>query len=1045
MFNLPELSIRKPVFAWMLMLGLMIFGGLCFQRLGVSQLPDVNFPVVSVGLSLQGAAPEVMESQVIDPIEDAIMQIDGIRNVTSNASQSSGSISIEFELDRDIDGAIQEVQNRIKQVLNVLPTGLLPPNVKKSNPEDQPIMWIALTQERAAPEATEKPMEMMIYARNVLLNQFATVPGVGDINLGGYVDPALRVWLDSKKLNQFELTAADVVKAINSEQVEQPAGRIENEKNEYNVRVRGEAATAEEFGKIRIQKRSTGTNFRPTLLSQIATIEEGTADIRKIARMNGQPAVGLGIQKQHGANSVEVANRVRERLEQVQAGLPIQYKLAIRSDQTKYIEQSIEELSFTLIFSAILTSLVCYLFLGSWTSTVNVLMSIPTSIIGTFIVLYFFQFTLNTFTLLGLSLAIGIVVDDAIMMLENIVRHRQLGLSKRKAALTGAAEIQFAAIAATLAVCAIFMPVVFMKGVIGKYFFQYGVTVTTAVLLSLLESLTLTPMRCSRFLTVDPPKGLTRIIENFFHHFSEVYKAVLMRILSRRLFVSFVLVAALAFFIGSIFIAKILPSEMIPAQDQSNFVMRVKGPPGAALPLTDAKMKAAEAWLLKQEEIEGVFSLVGGFGGDAVNQGIINVNLVPPQKRKLTQKQVIEKYRDGMKDFMKPYKVTGQDLSMRGFSSSRGFPVEFTVQGVEWEKLYSLTNEIIDELSDSDVVTDPNTDIQEGNPEYHVKPNRQKLSDRGVSLSTVTQAMNSLIGGALLNGQVEYPKDGHRYEIEVRLVPEQRDKFEQLKEIRVQNNRGELLPLSELVDIVQEPALQQISRMNRSRAITVYGNIAPGHNQQEALKLVEATAKKILPPGYYIKMTGSAQSFKESFDSLIFAMLLGILVSYMVLASQFNSFIHPISILMALPFSISGAFFALAIGHQTLNIYSLIGFILLMGIVKKNSILLVDFTNHCRLSGLAPKEALIEACPVRLRPIFMTSLATVVGALPAALALGPGAETIIPMAMAIIGGVIASTFLTLLVVPCVYLLLTKFESKKKIEDEIALSELHVST
>src|ERR1035437_4085919 len=436
-------------------------------------------------------------------------------------------------------------------------------------------------------------------------------------------------------------------------------------------------------------------------------------------------------------------------------------------------------------------------------------------------------------------------------------------------------------------------------------------------------------------------------------------------------------------------------------------------------------------------EVDGVFSMVGGFGGDAVNQGMINVQLVPPNKRKLSQKQVLEKFRAALKTLMKPYQAIGQDLSMRGFASSRGFPVEFTVQGPDWDKLYKLVDDFMAKLTDSGIVVDANTDIREGNPELHIKPNRQKLADRGVTLQTVTQAMNTLIGGALLNGQIEYPKGGHRYEIEVRLPGDQREKSAQLHEIHLANNRCEVIALSDLVDNVEEPALQQISRLNRSRAITVYGNIAPGHNQQEALALVQEMGKKFLPPGYYMRMTGSAQSFKESFDSLIYAMLLGILVSYMVLASQFNSFIQPISILMALPFSISGALIALLVTHQSLNIYSLIGFILLMGIVKKNSILLVDFTNLNRNEGKTPVQALVDACPVRLRPILMTSFATIAAALPEALSWGPGAETTIPMAVAIIGGVVASTFLTLFVVPCVYLLLTKFESKENIEKELS--------
>src|SRR5665213_2760905 len=675
MISLPELSIRRPVLAWMIMVALIIFGGISFNRMGISQLPDVDFPVVSVNLTLQGAAPEVMEGQVIDPIEDALMQIDGIRNVNSTASQSSGSISLEFELNRNIDKAVQEVQNRIKQVQNLMPTGLLPPTVRKSNPEDQPIMWVALTS-----DGSVKPMDMMIYARTILFNQFAIVPGVGDISLGGYVDPALRVWIDNDKLKKHELTSADLLMAINNEQIELPAGRIENSKEEYNVRVRGEATSPEEFGKLRIQHRTSGVNYKSTAIYQVASVEEGTADVRRIARFNGMPAIGLGIQKQHGSNAVEVAKLVYKRLDEIKPTLPPQYKLEIRSDQTKYIKQSVQQLNFTLILSALLTSLVCYLFLGSWTSTINVLMAIPTSIVGSFIVLYFMGFTLNTFTLLGLSLAIGIVVDDAIMMLENIVRHREMGKSKFLAALRGAEEITFAAIAATVAVAAIFIPVIFMKGVVGKFFFQYGITVTVAVFLSLLEALTLTPMRCSRFLhsSHNNPGWVLKKVDHFMNVLASGYQRMLRTCLDHRWAIVF---SSLLFFGFSIMLLDHLNREMIPAQDQSLFLLNLQTPVGTSITETNAIFGQAENFLHTQKEVRDLYTTIGNYNGnDIVNAGNVYVTLAPIKERALTQHQVMDNVRSGLEKLLPNCKVFIQDLSLTGFSASRGYPVEFTVE-----------------------------------------------------------------------------------------------------------------------------------------------------------------------------------------------------------------------------------------------------------------------------------------------------------------------------------------------------------------------------
>ncbi len=1030
--SLSELSIRRPVFAWMLMAAIIVFGIISYRRLGISQLPDVDFPVVSVSLTLTGAAPEVIESQVLDPIEDAISEIDGIRNITSSATQSSGNIAVEFELNRNIDESMQEIQNKINQVQNLLPINLFPPTLRKQNPEDSPIMWLAVTTD----DPKIKPIDIMIFARNFLFDQFSTVEGVGNVVLGGYVDPALRIWADVNKLDKLNLTSDDALNAIVKEHVEFPAGAIQNDKKEYFVRVMGEADSPEEFGKINIYSRANqGPNFRPTQMREIGDIEEGLTDVRKRCRSDGKPAVGLGIIKQHGSNAVEVGDAIRKKIKELEPLIPPSYKVGLRSDNTRFIKQSVNQLLFTLAMSALLTSIVCFLFLGSFTSTINILMAIPTSIVGAFVAFYAFHFTLNTFTLLGLSLAIGIVVDDAIMMLENIVRHREMGEGKMEAALKGSKEITFAALAATIAIVAIFLPVVFMQGVIGRYFLQYGITVTVAVLLSLLEALTLTPMRCSRYLRVDhEPKGLAKFMDNVFAKLSVGYRVALEVLLRYRWST---LAATTLLFVGSIFIAKLLPFEMMPAQDQSQMLLRYKLPVGTSLNITDGKMKQTEDYLLKQKEVAGVFAVVGGFGGDAVNQGMTFVTLVDRNKRNVSQSDLIKKYRKELKHMIPGMEIVVQDLSLRGFAASRGFPVEFIVQGPDWDKLTDLTNKVMDEMKKSGVVTDVNTDVQGGMPEVAITPNRDKLAKYAVSVSTVTNVINSLFGGAIFTGLTEYQKGRHRYEIELRLIAGQRDKIPDLDRVKLRNNRGETVRLSDVVEMKVRPSLMLVSRLNRARAITVYANPAPGHSQQDALKYTESLARSMLPPGYTIKMTGSSQSFRESFQSLIVAMLLGILVSYMVLASQFNSFIHPVTVLMALPFSISGAFLGLYLGHQSFNMYSFIGFILLMGIVKKNSILLVDFTNQVREEGHDVTTSLLKACPVRLRPILMTSVATVAGALPEALSFGPGAETTIPMAVSIIGGVTASTILTLFVVPCVYSLFSKLERPDPLDKKSA--------
>ena len=1021
--SLSEISIRRPVFAWMLMLGLIIFGALSFRLLGVSQMPDVDFPVVSVNVSMPGAAPEVMETQVVDVIEDAVMEIQGIRSVNSTSQQSSARISVEFELSQDIDAAVQDIQTHIAQVQSLLPAQMLPATIRKSNPEDQPILWLALTT-----DGTVNRADMMRYARNVLQDEFTTVAGVGDVALGGYVDANLRIWLSAPRLRALELTAGDIIKAIQTEQVDTPVGRIENDQVEANVRMMGQAATPEDFGRILVAGRGGGSNFVPVRLDRVARIEEGLADVRRLSRLNGKVAVGLGIMKQHGSNAVAVAREVRARLASLQSQLPKGMELSVRNDQTRFIQDSVDELNFTLLFSALLTAFVCFLFLGSWSSTVNVLMSIPTSIVGSFIVLHFFGFTLNTFTLLGLSLAIGIVVDDSIMMLENIVRHGEMGKSRVHAALDGSREITFAAVAATIAVVAIFLPVIFMDGIVGRFLFHYGITVTAAVLLSLLEALTLTPMRCSRFLAIGAAKNhLERGMDWLMGGMAKRYARLLQHILRWQWLV---ILVSLGIFAASLSLIRLIPSEMMPAQDQGSFILRLTAPVGSSLELTDGASKRAEDYLGTLTEVTDRFASVGGFGGDAVNQSMIFVNLKPRKERQLNQRAVMDKVRKELSSQLHGIKVFVQDLSMRGFSSGRGYPVEVSIEGPNWDQLGKLVEVLQDKMEATGLMTDVNTDYQISMPEYHLTPNRAAAAEQGVSIAQVSTEINALIGGAVLSSSTQYPKDNHRYNINVRLEAQERAKLANFDQLAVRNNRGQLVPLKSVISVEEQPSLQQVTRHNRMRSIPVYANVEAGHAQKEALAAVEAICKDILPSGYSLRMTGSAQAFQETFRSLLVALILGIFVSYMVLASQFNSFIHPVTVLMALPFSISGAFLGLFVTHQSINMFSLIGLILLMGIVKKNSILLIDFTNqHRRTEGLSAKEALLVACPVRLRPILMTSLATIAGSLPAALALGPGAETRVPMAVAIIGGVLMSTGLTLLVVPCVYQALARFERR----------------
>lgn len=1014
--NISAISIRNHVFAWMLMAALLIFGGLAFNRMGVSQLPDVDFPTVTVNVALDGATPEVMELNVVDTIEGALTSIPGITSIRSMSRPAAANIAVEFSLDKKIDVAVQEVQSALSKIQRRLPPEMDPPSVSKSNSEDDPILWLSVTSNKL----TRK--ELMELVRDRVTDRFSTIEGVGEVQLQGFVEPNLRVWLSREKLNRLELTASDVVTAIQREHSEKPGGRVETERQELNIRTLGEAPSVKDFENISITRRGGSINYQPVPLKAVAEIEDGTADVRSLSRAQGKTAVSIGIKKQPGSNAVGVAHKVKKRMNEISKQLPEGVNIAVRFDSTQFIEEAVGELNYTLLFSAILTALVCWLFLGSISATINVVLAIPTSVVGSFIVLNYLNYTLNTFTLLGLSLAIGIVVDDAIMVLENIVRHREEGKSKLQAALDGSKEITLAALAATIAIIAIFLPVAFMTGVIGKYFVQFGVTLSVAVAISLLEALTLTPMRCSRFLNIQPRTSfIGRFVESFFQKSADLYR----RMIPITLKYPWITVGiATLFFIATLGIGKLLKSEFIPTQDQSRLQLRIQTPVGSSLAFTDKKLQEVEAYLATRPEVESYFSSIGGF---QINIGQISVTLKPVNQRKLSAKKLSDIFRDDFKKIKQArISISDPSLSVLGGGGYRNFPVSFNISGPDWGKLVEASENMKKAMEDTGLMTDIDSNYLAGLPEVRVIPDREKARLFGVDVSEISQTVSSMMAGTIA---AKYTNGGRRYDVRVGLPAESRDSIEVLKEINVRNNRGELIPLSKVTKIEEAKSLQSIIREDRQRTIGVRANIATKSSQAEAIKAVQKIAKEILPQGYYATVGGSAKTFQESFSSLTFALLLGIIVSYMVLASQFNSFVHPVTILIALPFSVSGAFIALWLGGQTLNIYSMIGLILLMGIVKKNSILLVEFTNHMKDKGLNTHEALLEACPVRLRPILMTSIATVVGAIPPALAIGPGAESRTPMALAVIGGVVLSTILTLFVVPSVYSLFDRLSKK----------------
>ena len=1013
--SITDVSIKNPVFAWMLMASTILFGIVALTRIGVSQFPDVDYPNISVSVQWPGASPPAVEREIVEPLEQAISQVEGVKQIASQARPGSARITATFEMSRDVDLALQDIQARVAAAQRSLPKDVPAVSVSKSNPDDAAILQIALT----GPFSKQMLADV---ARYQVQERLQTVEGVGQITLSGGQARNVRIWLDASKLAEKGVVANDIINAIRSEHVEVPGGQLQTGGRALDVRLLGEALDIDTFRKLVVRK----TKPTPITLEDVALVEDGFEDATSISRLDGVPIQTLGILKQRGTNAVAVANAVRQRVDEIQKTLPEGMKVEVLFDSTKFIEESVHELELELVMAVALTALVCWLFLGSLSSTMNVVLAIPMSLLGTIAVVFFFGFTLNTFTLLGLSLAVGLVVDDAVMVMENIYRHAEMGKDRVRASSEGTKEITFAALAATLAVIAIFLPVVFMKGVIGKFFFQFGVTLSIAVMLSYFEAITLAPARCAQMLNAsrEGRSWVGRQVDSGFGALERGYAAILRFGLRHPVKV---LVSAIIVLAGCGALATRIKTEFIPSQDQSRLNVRISTEAGTTPEAAAPLLAKAEARVAAHPEISRMLVTMSS------NSGQISLTLVPPSERKVTAQQLMAAIR---KDLQGIPGIRGsvQDPSQQGFGSTGGSPVDFTVRGADWDALVAASNMFKTELEKSGYAADINSDYQVGASELQVIPDRRAATELGVSISELGSTVSALIGG---NTVGKFSTAGRRVDIRMRLLASQRTRPEDLSLIKVRGANNVMVPLTLVVDQQETPVLQTISRLDRERAITIRGNVGAGHSQAEAMAKVFELAKT-LPVGLRVAAGGQASQLQETTSGLWFAMLVGILVAYMVLASQFNSFLHPVTVLTILPLAVCGAILGLVVTGKTLNLFSMIGLLLLMGIVKKNSILLVEYAEQVQHNEKTDAlTAMQKAGPLRLRPILMTTVATMMAAVPPLLGLGPGTETRSPMAAAVLGGLIVSTVLSLLVVPAFYVVADrvrgKIFKKKKVE------------
>lgn len=1005
--NITDVSIKNPVFAWMLMACTMLFGIVALTRIGISQFPDVDYPNISVSVSWPGASPPAVEREIVEPIEQAVSQVEGVKQISSQARSGNGRITVTFDMSRDVDLALQDIQARVASVQRQLPKDVPAATVSKSNPDDQPILQIGVS----GPFSRQMLADV---ARYQVQEKLQTVSGVGQITLSGYIARNVRIWLDASKLAEKGVVASDVINAIRSEHVEVPGGQLDTGQKTLDIRLLGEALDIDSFRKIVVRR----TKPTPVYLEDVALVEDGFEDATSIARVDGIPLQTLGVLKQRGTNAVAVASAVREKVAEINRTLPEGMKVEILFDSTVFIEESVHELELELVMAVVLTALVCWLFLGSLSSTANVVLAIPMSLLGTVAVVYFCGFTLNTFTLLGLSLAVGLVVDDAVMVMENIYRHAEMGKDKKRAAADGTKEITFAALAATLAVVAIFLPVIFMKGVIGKFFFQFGVTLSIAVLLSYLEAITLAPARCAQMLKAsrEDRGALGRLADRGFGWLEKAYARVLAGALRHPVKV---LLGSVALLAACFALVKSIPTEFIPSQDQSRLVVRIQTEAGTTPAAAQPLIAKAEEKIGAHPEVSRMLMNLTGSSGQ------FTLTLVPPSQRKLSAAQLSAQLRRELQGIA-GIRASIQDPSQQGFGSTRSSPVDFTVRGASWDELVASTNKLKATLEASGLVTDVNSDYQVGAQELQVVPDRRRATELGVSISDLGTTVSALVGGNVVG---KFSTAGRRVDIRMRLLKDQRSRPEDLSQIRFRATNGQLVPLTMLSTAQETPVLQTISRLDRERAISITANVAPGHSQAEAMAKVFELAKD-LPVGYRVVAGGQASQLEETTSGLAFALLVGILVAYMVLASQFNSFLHPVTVLTIMPLAVAGAVIGLVLSGKSLNLFSMIGLLLLMGIVKKNSILLVEYANHIREhEGATALEAASRAGPLRLRPILMTTVATMMAAVPPILGLGPGTETRSPMAAAVLGGLAVSTVLSLLVVPAFYVVADRVRAK----------------
>jgi multidrug efflux pump len=1003
---LPELSIRRPVLATVMSLLIILVGVISFLRLTVREYPKIDTPVVSVRTVYKGASPQVMESQVTQPLEDSIAGIEGVRSIKSVSREEVSQITVEFVLERATDAAANDVRDRVSRVRGQLPDEVDEPIIAKVEADAQAILWLRLYSDRHG------ALEISDYADRYVVDRLKTLSGVASVIIGGERRYAMRVWLDRERLAAYALTPQDVEEALRRQNIEVPSGRIESTNREFTVLSESDLRTPEEFNRIIIRE----VNGYPVRLRDVGRAELGPQDERNTVRVNGNPAVGMGIVKQSTANTLSVARAVKAEVPKILAALPPGMDLGIAFDTSVFIEKSIEAVYEVMLLALLLVVLVIYFFLRSARATLIPFVTIPVSLIGALFLIWIMGFTINVLTLLGIVLAIGLVVDDAIVVLENIHRHIEEGMSPLDAATTGSREIAFAVVAMTITLAAVFAPLAFATGNTGRLFMEFALTVAAAVMVSGFVALTLTPMMCSKLLRRQASHGrVYNALERFFTGLAAGYRRALSSCLDHRLVVAGVFVAVAALGTGVFFTLK---SELSPLEDRGFFLGFMVAPEGATMEYTDSYAKLWEGMYKEVPEIVTYFVAVapGLDRPNPVNFAVSFIRLKDWSERDRSTQQITASLTPKMSASMPGVIASLINPPSLG-QSFRNPPVQFVVQGNSYEQLDRVVNELMAKSRAYPGFAFIDSDLKLNKPQLRVDINRDKASALGVQVEAIGRTLETMLGGRQVT---RFKREGKQYDVIVKLEDKDRRQPTDLTSIYVRGGNGQLVQLANLVTVTETVAPKELNHFNRLRAAIISANLTPGYTLSEALGFMEKTAKEVLTAEYQTALDGQSREFRESGQQLYFVFFLALAFIYLVLSAQFESFRGPLVIMLTVPLAISGALVAMKLAGVTLNVYSEIGLVMLIGLITKNGILIVEFTNQLRDRGMGRIEALIEASALRLRPILMTSAANVLGALPLAIAAGAGSESRSAIGWVVVGGISLGTLFTLFVIPVAY-------------------------